>query len=254
MREHSIWRAIGLLSFLLPLTTIACFGRNPSDLKSLPTSEARFVVRAPCSPAKANAAVAAAGGNMELEVNEAGSEPDKPWLLTRGRRLAEPILLFRVDVAPVPEHTDASEIRVFVLPVSTQIIVRGRRKEQLEVALQQTRIDDESPFVTRPISWSTGRGFLVVRKLDGAFREIVTGPPDIYEEPFRAASVGAVVASKMVLTFAEGVDASKWQDRNEEESEMRLVRRSLLGYAVDESSLVPATEYEKRSVVPLASY
>lgn len=131
--------------------------------------------------------------------------------------------------------------------------MNARRAQQADVALRQAQLDDDSAFVLRPISWATGRGLLVVRKSDGAFREIVTGPPDVYEDAFRPASVAALAPlAKVVVTFSEGVDPSKWEDANER-APVKLVARSLLGYALDEASFHPAAEYEKRSVIPTAA-
>lgn len=128
--------------------------------------------------------------------------------------------------------------------------MNARRVQQATIALRQARLDDESPFLLRPISWATGRGILVIRKVDGAFREVVTGPPDCYEDPFRPASIALFVPlSKKVLTFSEGLDPSTWED-SIERAPVKLVARSLLGYALDEPSFHPAREYEQRSVVP----
>jgi outer membrane protein assembly factor BamB len=129
-----------------------------------------------------------------------------------------------------------------------------RKGEQLRATLAQANIDDASPMIVRPISWATGRGLLVVRKSDGAFREIVTGPPDVYEDAFRQASVGAYIPrGKAVVTFSEGLDASKWADAKEQRA-VKLVTRGLVGYTVDDDTLLPAAEYTKRSVVPVGSF
>lgn len=129
-----------------------------------------------------------------------------------------------------------------------------RKREQLRATLAQTTIDETSPMIVRPISWATGRGLLVVRKSDGAFREIVTGPPDVYEDAFRQASVGAYIPhAKTVITFSEGLDASKWVDAKEQRA-VKLVTRGLVGYALADEALIPAAEYTKRSVVPVGSF
>lgn len=129
-----------------------------------------------------------------------------------------------------------------------------RKREQLRATLAQTNIDETSPMIVRPISWATGRGLLVVRKSDGAFREVVTGPPDVYEDAFRQASVGAYIPhAKTVITFSEGLDASKWVDAKEQRA-VKLVTRGLVGYALAEEALIPAAEYTKRSVVPAGSF
>ncbi len=126
----------------------------------------------------------------------------------------------------------------------------ARRAQQASVALRQARLDEESPFLLRPVSWPTGRGLLVVRKSDGAFHEIVTGPPDVYEDAFRPTSVAALVpGAKRLLTFSEGVDTSKWEE-GVERAPVKLVPRSLLSYAIEEASFHPASEYERRSLVP----
>lgn len=127
-----------------------------------------------------------------------------------------------------------------------------RRGEQAKIALRQAEIDDESAFVLRPVAWPMGRALLVVRKSDGAFREIVTGPPDFYEDPYRPASIAALVPSaQRVLTFAEGVDPSTWGP-SIVRTPVELVPRSLLAYALDEPSFLPASEYAQRSLVPAA--
>ena len=129
-----------------------------------------------------------------------------------------------------------------------------RKREQVRASLAQARIDDGSNMILRPISWATGRGVLVVRKSDGAFREIVTGPPDVYEDAFRQASVAAYLPlAQTVVTFSEGLDASKWVDGKEQRA-VQLVNRGLVAYGLDEASLHPAAEYAKRSVVPLGSF
>lgn len=128
--------------------------------------------------------------------------------------------------------------------------MNARRVQQATIALRQARLDDESPLLLRPISWSMGRGLLVIRKADGAFREVLTGPPDVYEDPFRPASIAAFVPlAKRVLTFSEGLDPSAWED-SIERAPVKLVARSLLGYALDEATFHPASEYEQRTVVP----
>lgn len=129
----------------------------------------------------------------------------------------------------------------------------ARRAQQAAVALRQAQLDEEGPFLVRPIAWPTGRGLLVVRKNDGAFREVVIGPPDVYEDPFRPASVAAVAPSaKRLLVFSEGLDPSTWE-APVERVPAALVPRSLLLYALDEPSFLAAAEYPRRSIVPLAS-
>jgi len=128
-----------------------------------------------------------------------------------------------------------------------------RRAQQADIALRQAHIDDESEYILRPISWSTGRGLLAVRKSDGAFREIVTGPPDVYEDAFRPASLAALLPTpEVIVTLAEGVDSSLWKD-SIARAPVELVRRQLIGYALDKDSFHPASEYEKLSVVPTGS-
>lgn len=128
--------------------------------------------------------------------------------------------------------------------------LEARRAQQATIAQRQARLDEESPFILRAISWSTGRGVLVIRKSDGAFHEVVTGPPDVYEDAFRPASVAAFVPlAKKMLVFSEGLDPSTWED-SQHRAPVKLVARSLLGYAIDEAAFHPAAEYEQRSVVP----
>lgn len=132
--------------------------------------------------------------------------------------------------------------------------IKARVAQQADVANRQSRLDAESPFIARPISWATGHGALLVRKTDGAFVELVTGPADVYEDRYRQASVTAVVpAAKAVLTFAEGLDPSKWQDAPTR-MPVKLVGRSLLGYALFDAALHPAKDYEQRSVVPTVNF
>ncbi|MFO0759891.1 MAG: PQQ-binding-like beta-propeller repeat protein [Byssovorax sp.] len=131
------------------------------------------------------------------------------------------------------------------------ISMDARRAQQASVAIRQAQLDEEGPFLVRPIAWPTGRGLLLVRKSDGAFREVVIGPPDVYEDPFRPASVAAVAPSaKRLLVFSEGLDPSSWGPLVERVP-AALVPRSLLLYALDEPSFLPASEYTRRSIVPL---
>jgi hypothetical protein len=136
--------------------------------------------------------------------------------------------------------------------VELSTALKERRNQHADVAFEQARLDEQSPLVLRPISWSTGRGVLAVRKSDGAFREIVIGPPDVYEDPFRASSI-AVLAGRTVVTVAEGVDPSQWRDLPER-APVQLVARSVMVYSLEDGDLKPASEYERASIVPLGSF
>lgn len=132
--------------------------------------------------------------------------------------------------------------------------IRERRLQQARIAFRQDALNDRSPFVVRPISWSTGRGVLLVRKSDGAFKEIILGPPDVYEDPYRPASLASFSSgTSMLVSLAEGVDSSAWQ-LSTTRVPAQLVARRLTGYRVDVSSLAPASEYAARSIVPLGSF
>jgi outer membrane protein assembly factor BamB len=114
-------------------------------------------------------------------------------------------------------------------------------------ALAQVGLDERSPYWVRPIGWSTGRGYLVVRREDGAFKEVVVGPPDVYEEAYREASPGVLSANGKVLIVAtEGLDVAKWGPPVER-GVMEMWPRKLMAFPVGE--LAPAEAYGKGSVV-----
>jgi hypothetical protein len=101
--------------------------------------------------------------------------------------------------------------------------------------------------LVRPVVWNVGRGFLVVRKSDGAFVEVVTGPSDYYEDEFRESSLGIFdpVAHRLV-TFSEGTVAKEWT-QGEPTPPVRLVDRRLMGFAVEDAAFRPATAYATSS-------
>jgi outer membrane protein assembly factor BamB len=132
--------------------------------------------------------------------------------------------------------------------------LNARRGQHAAIALTQARLDAAAPYVVRPISWASGRGVLVIRKRDGAFQELVTGPPDVYEDRFRPASVAAVVPdARTVLTFAEGVEPARWVIGPIRQP-TQLIARRVLGYGLDDAQLIPAAEYARRSVVPAGAF
>lgn len=133
-----------------------------------------------------------------------------------------------------------------------QASLNARKQQQAAIALAQARIDDDSPYIVRPLSWASGRGVLVLRKRDGAFRELVTGPPDVYEDRFRPASVAALAAGT-VLTFSEGLDPAQWTIGPVRQP-TQLIARRLLGYRVADADLTPAGDYAQRSVVPAGAF
>lgn len=132
--------------------------------------------------------------------------------------------------------------------------IDARRQAQFLVAIRQSAAAADSPFVVRAISWNVGRGFLVVRKSDGAFTEVVTGPSDIYEDMFRESSLGVLHPSgRMLLTLSEGAAAKDWK-RAPVTLPVQLVERRLMGFAVDPDAFHPATEYATTSKVPDGSF
>jgi hypothetical protein len=89
--------------------------REASDMRALKQAQARFSVPAPCAPTAAQGAVERSGADMELSVESESSAPGEPWVLSRGKRLADPELLYRVDVTAVKGNPNASRITIWAL-------------------------------------------------------------------------------------------------------------------------------------------
>lgn len=94
--------------------------RDTEDVKALPEAAAKFEIEAPCAPNAANALVERAGEPMELEVTAASERPGDPWVLSRGPRLVDVPLFYRVDVLP-GGSSDSAIIRVFAVPKSRMV-------------------------------------------------------------------------------------------------------------------------------------
>ncbi|MFO0759892.1 MAG: hypothetical protein U0359_25630 [Byssovorax sp.] len=110
---------VGLLAALALLATSGCnFTRSAQDMKSIPATGANFTIEAPCAAEDAQRAVKGAAAALELDEEAPSSGPGEPWVFRRGPRLADPVLLYRVDVVPVADRKDASTIRVFALTAS----------------------------------------------------------------------------------------------------------------------------------------
>lgn len=109
------------LAAILPLllfTASSCtFSRGVKDMTNLPPSDARFAVEAPCAPSDAQRVVESSARELELDIESSSQRPGEPWVFLRGRRLADPQLLFRVDIEPIAERPSASTVRVYALPV-----------------------------------------------------------------------------------------------------------------------------------------
>lgn len=96
--------------------------RTPAQVAQLPAASAQFTGVAPCGVQAVLRAVPQAGAGMELEVEQAATQPGQPFVLRRGMRLNDPALWYRVDVVPAPAHQTTSLIRVFSVPVASQIV------------------------------------------------------------------------------------------------------------------------------------
>ncbi|HQY64792.1 MAG: hypothetical protein IPF92_13520 [Myxococcales bacterium] len=102
---------------VLLLLASGCSVRGPADMKAIPPSLSKFSIHAPCTAAAAHAVVPDAASTMALTVEEPSSAPGTPWILFRSRRLADPHLLFRVDVTEAPAQPTASMITIYSAPV-----------------------------------------------------------------------------------------------------------------------------------------
>lgn len=89
-------------------------------VRALPPDQAKFVIEAPCPVAAAGRAVPEVAESMELELDETPADPGGPWLFERGARLVDPVLWYRVDIAPGP-RAETSLVRVFALPKSRML-------------------------------------------------------------------------------------------------------------------------------------
>jgi hypothetical protein len=128
-----------------------------------------------------------------------------------------------------------------------------RRQGSVAVSQRLAIASAASPYVIRPITWNLGRGYLVVRKSDGAFAEVIVGPSDLYEEMWRESSAAAFLPdAKTLVTFSEGFTAQEWKLR--ETPPVKLVEQRLMGFSVDPASFKPASEYATASKVPDGSY
>lgn len=129
-----------------------------------------------------------------------------------------------------------------------------RRNAQFAVAQRESAMNERSPFLVRPITWNLGRGYLVVRKTDGAFAEVVTGPSDLYEDKFRESSMGYYDANAgVVLAFTEGTNSAAWE-LAEETPPVQLVKRKLMGFPLAADAFRPANTYATTSKVPDGSF
>lgn len=131
--------------------------------------------------------------------------------------------------------------------------VAARRLAGLQMAERDASFSASSDYVLRPIVWNTGRGFLLVRKSDGAFTEVFVGPSDIYEGSFREPSVaGFHPEANTLVAWTEGFASDRWTLTTR--LPVKLVQRHLIGFDTDPAAFIPAKSYAERSRVPKGSY
>ncbi len=134
-----------------------------------------------------------------------------------------------------------------------QGVIVARRQASFSMTQRYAAISAASDYVVRPITWNLGRGFLLVRKSDGAFTEIIIGPTDVFEGAFREPSMMAFdPRAKVLLAFSEGFAPDQWQVA--QRMAVELIKRHAVGFAIDPAVLKPAATYANSSKVPDGSY
>ena len=134
-----------------------------------------------------------------------------------------------------------------------EVVLATRRRVSFQITQRYAAASAASPYVVRPIAWNLGRGFLLVRKSDGAFVEVVTGVSDVYAERFAEPSMSAFDPDERVLlTFTEGFATDTWKLVTR--GPVEVAKQHVAGYAIDDAAWKPATAYATSSRVPDGSF